>query len=353
MVLHIIPDEKFTPRFLEFINKNYQDHIFIIHFAKEITFCKNLNYKNVIFFDFQKEKIAKYKNYFENSSQIIIHSIFLSFIYIYLFRNPKYIKKSSLVVWGGDVYNEHLPGSKKKKLKKKLALLIKKNVIKRIPKFMTFAFADYKYLQKWYGVNGKNYDALYPSTINKEQLEKCQLSRKKDVISIIVGNSGTSTNNHIEAFNMISRFKNENIMVYCPLSYGEKDNIEIALKKGKEIFGEKFVPLMDYYTPEKYAELLSTIDIAVYAHDRQQATGNIEILSFYGAKMYIKSNISTWEHYVTRDGRKFFDYFSIANQSFDEFVYFSNEDSENNKLYFSKIWDENYIKSLWDTMLYE
>lgn len=44
--------------------------------------------------------------------------------------------------------------------------------------------------------------------------------------------------------------------------------------KGKELFGEKFIPLTEFMTFEKYLEFLGSIDIAIFAHKRQQAMGN-------------------------------------------------------------------------------
>ena len=97
--------------------------------------------------------------------------------------------------------------------------------------------------------------------------------------------------------------------------------------------------------------MLSQIDIAVFNHNRQQATANIEILSYLGKKLFIRSDTTTWDHYVIRDRCSFYDTKLIENMTYDDFVSFSEKSIKNNVAYFRKIWDLNYVKSLWDNVM--
>ena len=57
---------------------------------------------------------------------------------------------------------------------------------------------------------------------------------------------------------------------------------------------------------EKYLEFLGKIDIAVFAHKRQQAMGNMTTLLGLGKKVYLRSDVTPWEFY-SKLGVKVFD----------------------------------------------
>lgn len=104
-------------------------------------------------------------------------------------------------------------------------------------------------------------------------------------------------------------------------------------------------------SPNEYAKLLNSVRVAVFNHNRQQGTGNIEILSYLGKKLYIRSDTTTWEHYVERDHCNFYDAKKIAEMTFEEFVAFGDKEKAENEEYFKKIWNIDYVKSLWDMVM--
>ena len=101
-----------------------------------------------------------------------------------------------------------------------------------------------------------------------------------------------------------------------------------------------------------YSRMLNDIDIAIYNNNRQQATGNIEILGYLGKKIFVRSDTTTWQHYVGRDNCVFYDTKLINTMSFEEFASDNEEGLSVNKKYFEKIWDDNYIKEVWDRVMY-
>lgn len=117
------------------------------------------------------------------------------------------------------------------------------------------------------------------------------------------------------------------------------------------MFGDRFIPIFDYLTPADYARLLNSVHVAVFNFNRQQGTGNIEILGYLGKKIYIRSDTTLWEHYVCRDKCRFNDTLTIGDSTFEDFVYSNPDDTKINKAYFKKIWDIDYIKSLWDKVM--
>ena len=57
-----------------------------------------------------------------------------------------------------------------------------------------------------------------------------------------MGNSTDTSNCHFEMFDLLLPYKDEDILIYCPLSYGPYTAYgDSVIKRGKELFGEKFV----------------------------------------------------------------------------------------------------------------
>jgi hypothetical protein len=111
--------------------------------------------------------------------------------------------------------------------------------------------------------------------------------------NILLGNSADPSNNHIEVFNKLTNYKDSDIKVYTPLSYGNKKYAQNIINQGKKLLGDKFVPITDFMPKEEYLTLLAKIDIAVFNHNRQQAMGNIITLLGLGKTVYLKQDISS------------------------------------------------------------
>ena len=230
-------------------------------------------------------------------------------------------------MWGGDFY---FPEKQR---------WLKKQVIKRIRHFVTYLKGDYELVKKWYGAKGMLHECfMYPSNLYKEY----DVKPKEDVgiINIQVGNSADPTNNHIEVFEKLRQYKDENIKIYVPLSYGPQDHVKYVIAKGKEIFGDKFIALTDFMSFEKYLDFLGAIDITIFAHKRQQAMGTTISLLGMGKKVYMRNDITPWT-FFGEIGVKVFDFNSIDLVPINSEV--MNENIKIIKSYFSK---ENYLNQL-------
>jgi len=98
------------------------------------------------------------------------------------------------------------------------------------------------------------------------------------------------------------------------------------------MFGDKFILLLNFMPFEKYIELLGQIDIAVFAHKRQQAMGNTITLLGLGKKVYMRSDVTPWKLFLEL-GVKIFD---VENINFSQIS--PHEVELNNKIiskYFS------------------
>lgn len=290
-ILHICPLDKFIPPFIAFIKKNFDfdQHIFVLLGDIEkfpVELCGN-----VIHIKKRTEASCLFRLAY-GARKIILHSIFIPKVVIFLAAQPWLLKKCYWVMWGGDLYHYKL---RKRDLKHNGYELIRAFVIKRIGHFVTYVKGDYELAKKWYGITGEyNNCLMYQSNLYKEYSVPL---KQGSAINILIGNSADPTNNHIALFEKLEPYKGQDIMVYCPLSYGQADYAERMAKTGKKLFGEKFVPLFDFIPFDKYLELLGEIDVAVFAHRRQQAMGNTITLLGLGKKVYLHSDVMQWKFF--------------------------------------------------------
>lgn len=277
--LHICTNSPITIKYLEFMNKNFSN--------REHKFITEQSKRNIIFCI--KDVINLY-NEMKKSERIYFHGLFNPSIILFLFIFKKFLKKSYWIIWGGDLYCFL---KEKKGFLKKLYYKVANNVKGDFYGYITHIEGDYKLAKEWYGAKGKYFDCfMYPSNLYKEiRLNKI----KKEDIYIQIGNSADPTNNHFEILKKLEKVKNKNIKLYCPLSYGNIKYGKKVIEKGKEIFKDNFIPLTEFMQYDKYLEFLSKIDVAIFAHDRQQAVGNITSLLSMKKTVYLKGSVTTYK----------------------------------------------------------
>jgi hypothetical protein len=289
-IMHLMAYEKFTEPYIKFINDNFDsnDHLFFLYGENEnyvVTKYQNvikLNMKN--FFSFTK---SLYK-----SKKIIIHGLFfnkkLSFIFI---SQPWLLNKSYWVIWGGDLYHYLF---KEKGFKTNINEFVRGIIIRKVSGLITHIKGDYELAKMWYGAEGNYYYSfMYPSNLFHEHPTVNTINN--DTVYILIGNSADSSNEHVEIFHLLEKFKNKDIKIICPLSYGQSEYREYILDEGNNIFGDKFIPLTEFLSFNDYMDILSKVEIAIFNHKRQQALGNILNLLGLGKKVYIRNDITTWK----------------------------------------------------------
>ena len=310
---------KFNVPFIEFVNQNFnpENHKYI--FLQQPKYEYGLTMDHDVIWIYGKSKYLKLLGYMSQAKKIIIHGLWSERLIQILFMQPWLLKKTYWVMWGGDFYfpeKQHW---------------IKKQVIKNIGHFVTYLKGDYELVQKWYGARGKYHECLmYPSNLYKEYDVK---SKQHSLVNIQVGNSADPTNNHLEILQKLEKFKDKNIKIFAPLSYGNSEYAEKVIKEGKRKFGDKFIPITEFVPFEKYLEFLGEVDIAIFAHNRQQGMGNIITLLGLGKKVYMRSDITPWR--LFKDiGVKIYDVEDVTIDMIDEKTKLLNQQKIKN--YFSK-----------------
>lgn len=104
---------------------------------------------------------------------------------------------------------------------------------------------------------------------------------------ILLGNSATATNNHIEMLRLLSRCDLGDRKVVVPLSYGDPDYRDAVVRRGKQLLGVRFEPLLAFMPLAEYNAQLARCSVAIMNHRRQQALGNIGASLYRGARLYL------------------------------------------------------------------
>ena len=291
IILHCMHAEKFIEPFIDFVEQNFDSskHQYIIRQSEKFKTKPRLNVVFVRVGLSMLKQLLLYVKYLNRAEKIILHGLFDRGILIILFLQPWLLKKCHWVMWGGDLYyHQNRPRGFRSDLFEK----IRASVIRRMGHFITYIKGDFELAQKWYGAKGDYHNCLmYPSNLYKKYVVP---PKQGDTVNIMVGNSADPTNNHVEVFEKLRLYKDQNIQIVCPLSYGPVDYAEKMKNLGNELFGDKFIPLLDFMPFEKYLELLREIDIAVFAHKRQQAMGNVISLLGFGKKVFMSIDITPW-----------------------------------------------------------
>lgn len=106
--------------------------------------------------------------------------------------------------------------------------------------------------------------------------------------NVLVGNSASVTNNHVEAFWVLSAAALRDRNIIAPLSYGDGRYRDVVVGVGRKHFGDNFLPLVDYMPVQEYVGIIQSCGFVVMNHVRQQALGNIVIMLYLGAKVFLR-----------------------------------------------------------------
>lgn len=330
-ILHLFGwDKKFFLSFRDLIHAHFADgrHKFIVYGpVDQAALPRSID---TVVYPSLLMNICALSKAMQHAEKIILHGLFSTHLLYVLALQPWLLKKCYWVIWGGDLY-VHQAELKDWRWRKNE--LFRRLVIQRLGYLLTYIPGDVLLARKWYGAKGRYQECLmYSSNIYKEHFIS---SKNGSVVNILAGNSADPTNNHLEVFEKLVACKSENMMIYCPLSYGGVDGTyakKIA-EKGRAIFGDRFVPLIDFMPFGKYMELLGQIDVAVFAHKRQQGMGNTITLLGLGKKVYMQSGVTPW---VLLDGLgiKVFDFRMLDLAQIDDKTQVVNKNEI--KQYFSE-----------------
>ncbi|PAU94005.1 hypothetical protein CK503_10095 [Aliifodinibius salipaludis] len=110
---------------------------------------------------------------------------------------------------------------------------------------------------------------------------------RADGQNILLGNSSSATNNHLEALELLQNLDLGDRKVVAPLSYGSPKYAKEIIKEGKQLLPDHFSPLTNFLPIEEYNKVISGCGIVIMNHYRPQAMGNIIASLYLGAKVFL------------------------------------------------------------------
>lgn len=290
-------------------------------------------------------KNVSVRNLFFECDKIIVSGIFVWQFVLLMF--PKDIlTKCCFQFWGGDYTRFRNNGFSSYLIKKiiqyqlkhiKAVILLEESEKKEFEFFFDFS-GKYFFIPV---PNGPERDLIIDKYIRKSQ-------HKEKQRRIIIGNSATKSNNHLEIFDILKNNKLKNASILCPLSYGDSDYAKIVNEKGYEYFKDNFFPIFKMLSFSDYVELLSTCDVGIYNHDRQQALGNISLMIGLKKKVYLRKGGPCWNHFE-RYGIILNDIGELSCSDEIKLFSWSKENQITNSLGYME-WRESFF-TIWDSII--
>ncbi len=305
-VFHHVPGIiEHTLQYADKTNRNgTEEHFFILTTFTNCPYITKNNFSYEIYKQiFKKNNCVNYK--FVNNNIDFLHSLFkiskqdmlilhdkfslfgyLSFFWLFLFlRGKKYCKRVNIINWGvSDTLKI------KSNIIHKILFKIKKHVLNNFKFVITLSSEDEVKIKNQYNLTNVITANYIADTYNEFKTKTKNDNTKNETIKIMISHSGFEQNNHIQTFKLLERFKNENIQIICPLSYGNSDYVKNVIAEGERIFKEKFIYFLDLLPRNDYINLLASIDIFIANTSVQTSLYVIHFGLCIGMKMYLSGN---------------------------------------------------------------
>lgn len=297
MILHVAGLDKFLPPFVKLVEQEFQqeEHKFWLTGSIEkypvqesgaVYLCSNNSWK----------KIGGYVRLVKQlhaARKVMLHGLFNIRVVLVLALCPWVLPKCYWIIWGGDLYQYTKAANT---WISRFKETLRRFVIKRVGHLVTCIDGDVELARQWYGAKGTHHECfMYLSNVVDPKITaKVAPERKQAELNILLGNSADPSNNHIDALERLLPYRDTDIRIYSPLSYGDQDYAKKVVRQGQDWFGKKFVPMTGFMPFEQYLDFLKSVDIAVFNHKRQQAMGNTITLLGMGKTVFLRSDVTNW-----------------------------------------------------------
>jgi dTDP-N-acetylfucosamine:lipid II N-acetylfucosaminyltransferase len=319
-LVHICPDEKFM---------DGAHHTFELAFPAQNTFVVLKSPANppikfirtipaVIEVVQNKETLSRLEHLSREADLVVLHGI--NYYTAKLVRKSQEPEKFLWMILGAElyqnpyIYHENLLGEQTQKLKEKLEKKLSlKEKFKGIYRKLRYQGPEIKEEKKLWQVKESLAKVNFFGSLFPEELD---MLKKNDILApethfqhfsfypieyftggdvenlvsgknILLGNSASYTNNHLEAFNILSSLDLKGREVITPLSYGNPVYSKEIIKQGSSILKSNFEPLIEFLPLEAYNQVLWSCGVVVMNHYRQQGVGNILASLWMGCKVYL------------------------------------------------------------------
>jgi dTDP-N-acetylfucosamine:lipid II N-acetylfucosaminyltransferase len=141
----------------------------------------------------------------------------------------------------------------------------------------------------------------YPHNFLNENVGEITIFRN----DIIIGNSESIINNHLEIMDILEGYNFENQNIIMPLSYNSDEKYKNFLKSKCSKSKLNYLLMEDFLQSEAYFKILSNCGYGIFNTTRQNALGNIAALISQGCKIFLRKENLLYD-FFTSEGIKVF-----------------------------------------------
>ncbi len=315
MIVHLFEDEKFVDATIINFEKVSSGLNRYIVFSNK----KDLRYvtkKDTVLVLSNSSYNLELDLIYKDCKLLVIH--FLTPIKLYVIKNkPKYVKVL-WSVWGGDAYDyfnkqdffEHLTRNirqesfyqlfRRSKLYNFYHLLRYRvkplrnelDTLRKIEFISTVLPNEFEIIKEEFNLAATYIEYNY-SINNFNSASSVNLGD-----SILIGNSATLSNNHLDVFNII---KSTNRKLITPLNYGAfgyKDYKAHIIDEGNRLFKDNFYAIESFLPIQDYDKILMSCNTMIMYHIRQQALGNIYMALYLGMRVFLNKKSITYKYMI-------------------------------------------------------
>jgi dTDP-N-acetylfucosamine:lipid II N-acetylfucosaminyltransferase len=311
MNLHIVSDSKFSNTFyrnLQEIGLLDNNKIVVRSNQNSLSYIST----SIPFAPLYSKKFSEATGDVSHYTKVFIHQ-FSPLMYRWVARNK--FQELNWMIWGGDLYNlpfvkydfyepKTLQYVKANQANDNFLYLLKvyltnmpfrKRAYSKVKHVLTWMESEYDFaLQHIPSLQATHKFFFYENQAPYHALDDYRMPAPSGQkrYKIMVGNSGTPTNNHLDAISRISQ-SGLNADLVIPVGYGEAPYIDF-LKKNVSFYSNGSIQFIDKFMDfSEYVKILSEADGLVMNHIRPQGYGNILMMMYLGKPVFLNTkNIS-------------------------------------------------------------
>ena len=309
MNLHIVPDNTFINKFCDNLQELglWENNKIIVRSNQSAL--KSIK-QNLPFAPLYSRKFLSLVGDTSQYARVFVHYL-TPLLYRWLAKNK--FHEVNWMVWGGDLYNlpalDHVCYEPKTwheyvkrdwsaqtllyNLKIKLTQSpFRQRAYSKIKNVLTWMDEEYNFAIHNLPVKADHQFFFYENQLPYGQLDALvNTGKASQKPSLILGNSGSPTNNHLDAIQFLEDHRIQADLL-IPVSYGDKRYISFLKKRLKFSYGKiEFVER--YMAFEEYLNFLARADGLIMNTVRPQGYGNILMMMYIGKPVFFNSkNIS-------------------------------------------------------------
>lgn len=310
MVLHILPDDKFTDYVLnQFLEEEMQSELVVIPSGAGHTFIKHENIKII---SYPSEEFSQLLKRLDTYSGVILHGIFWPYCED-IIKAASSRLKIAWYFWGAELYARpdvivssiapitkflyHIHNWKKCNKIRNTQWQLDLYLYKRINYCLTSMYEEYVYAKKY---THSEMQFLWYTYYSVDDTLGSLLTKRSKGNNVMLCNSAALNNNVFDAVFRLSlpsyKTKIEGREIIMPLSYGCQWIRNLMLKLGPKCF-DKYTPLIDFLPREQYNEIMLSCSTLILPYHTPAGQGNIITALWLGLRVYLSERSIAYNYF--------------------------------------------------------